>query len=404
MTQTSWKNWAGTQMCTPSAYVRAESVDHIRETVAAATADRQTVRVVGSGHSFTPLICTEGIILDVAGLSGIEEIDTSRHRARVRAGSRLKTLGEPLWEAGISLKNQGDIDSQTLAGAVSTATHGSGLKYTSFSGMVTRAELVTSDGELVVIKEDDPRLGALQTSLGAFGVLTSLELQAMPAYQLVEKIEYWSLAEVLERWHHETQTQRHFQFWWGPYDGSLELYGMASPESPMKEPCYVRTYEQIPADATGFTSPSSRVDRAYRVYADEYPAGWDELEYFVPYDIALDALDEIRPVLARFPTQRYPVEVRTIAAETAWMSPMHERDSVSISVSGAVGTDYEGFLRAMDDTLRPFGGRAHWGKTHFLDAGRLKEVYPRYDEFVALRSDFDPTGTFVNPHLHGMFA
>lgn len=337
-------------------------------------------------------------------MSGIEEIDTRRHRTRVRAGSKLKTLGEPLWDAGISLKNQGDIDSQTLAGAVSTATHGSGLKYNSFSGMVTRAELVTATGELVVIDENDPRLAALQTSLGAFGVLTSLELQAMPAYQLVEKIEYWPLAKVLERWPHETQTRRHFQFFWGPYDGSLELYGMASPEAPMKQVCYVRTYEQIPADATVVTSPSGRVDRAYRIYADEYPAGWDELEYFVHYDVGLDALEEIRPVLARFPTQRYPVEVRTIAAETAWMSPMYQRDSVSISVSGAVGTDYDGFLRAIDAALRPFGARAHWGKTHFLDAGRLKEIYPRYDEFVALRSEFDPTGTFINPHLHGMFA
>lgn len=401
---TEWRNWAGTQACEPASYVRAQSVDEVCETVARGAAAGHTVRVVGSGHSFTPVVLSDGVILDIAAISGVQQIDPVRHRARIWAGSRLSSIGAPLWDAGCSLRNQGDIDSQTIAGALSTATHGSGLGFGSFSSALTRAELVTASGELVVIEEGDPRLGAVQTSIGCLGVLTNVEMQLMPAYQLVEEIEYWPLTEVLERWEEETRTRRHFSFWWGLYPGSLELYGMPAAPDGMREACYVKRYEQLPADVSGIVSPTGRVGRAFEIYADEYPAGWDELEYFVPYDVALDALAAIRPVYERFPDQRYPVEVRTIAAETGLLSPMHGRESVSISVSGAVGTDYVGFLRGVDEVLRPFGARPHWGKTHFLDAERLREVYPRYEDFVAIRREMDPDGVFLNDHLRGMLA
>lgn len=399
-----WSNWAGTQFCEPAEYVEATTVEQVCETVARAAEQGRTVRPIGSGHSFTPVISCDGIILDISGLRGIQSLDEARQRARVWAGSRLSSLGEPLWDAGLSLKNQGDIDAQTVAGALNTATHGSGLGFTSFSGILTRAELVTATGDVLVLEQDDPRLAAVRCAVGSLGVLVNAELQLMPSYQLVEEIEYWPLAEVLERWSHETKTRRHFQFWWGPYPESLPLYGMPAPPDGVAEACYVRKYQQIPADAVGVTSPSGRVDRAYRIYADEYPPGWDELEYFVPYDVALEALEAIRPVLRTYPNQKYPVEVRTIAAETGYLSPMQGRDSVSISVSGAVGTDYQDFLRGVDQALREFGARAHWGKTHFFDADRLREVYPRYDDFVAIRRAMDPRGTFLNEHLTTMLA
>ena len=406
MSNSEWTNWAGTQSCRPAQYVRAGSVDQICETVAEAADRGLTVRPVGSGHSFTPVVsCDGGVILDIGDLSGIQDVDVERNRARIWAGSKLSTLGEPLWNAGLSFKNQGDIDSQTLAGALNTATHGSGLQYTSFSGVLTRAEMVTATGDVVVVTESDSDLlAAVQTGVGSLGVLVNAEIQLMSAYQLVEEIEYWPLAKVLERWEHETRNSRHFQFWWGPYPGSLELYGMPPAPTDVEDPCYVRRYTQIPAETIGVTSPTGRVDRAYRIYADDYPPGWDEFEYFVPFDRSIEALEVIRPVLDQYPAQRYPVEVRAIGAETALLSPMHGRDSVSISVSGAVGTDYRGFLEAMDAALRPFGARPHWGKTHFCDASRLREVYPRYDDFVAIRRKLDPGGVFLNDHLTGMLA
>jgi FAD/FMN-containing dehydrogenase len=399
-----WQNWAGTQSCRPQEYVRARSVDEVCEVVARAANSDANVRVAGSRHSFTPLVCTDGIILDISALSGIEHVDAATHRARIRAGSTIASVGPPLWDAGCSLENQGDIDSQTLAGALSTATHGSGLRFGSISSALTRAELVTANGELVTVEEDDPRLAAIQTSVGCLGILTSVELQLIPAYQLVERTDHWPLAKVLERWEHETRTRRHFSFFWGPSDGSLELYDLPRAPPGMEEACFIKRYDEIADDATDVTSTSGRVDRAYRIYAAEFPTGWDELEYFVPYESALDALEAIRPVLAAFPQQRFPVEVRTIAAENALISPMHGRESVSLSFSGAIGTDYVDFLRGIDAALRELDGRPHWGKTHFVEADHLRDVYPRYEEFVAIRRAMDPDGLLLNDHVRGMLA
>ena len=403
MTET-WNNWSGTQSCHPAEYVEAGSVEQVQEVLERATEQGTTVRAVGAGHSFTPVVSTDGIVLDISGISGLESTDVAGERARIRAGSTIASIGDLLWEHGLSLRNQGDIDSQTFAGAISTATHGSGLGFTSLSGAVSRAELVTADGELRVIEEIDPLLPAVQTSVGSLGILTSVELRVMPAYKLVRDVSFWSLPDVLERWPEETRSRRHFMFWWGPYEGSLELYGIPSPPPDLPAPCYVRTYDQVPADHVDDALSSTQLGPAHRIYAGKYPPGWDELEYFVPYEVALDALQAIRPVLDAFPDQRYPVEIRTIAAEAALMSPMHGRDSVSISVSGAIGTDYWDFLRAIDLALRDFDARPHWGKTHFFDAARLRGVYPQYDEFVAIRRELDPTGTFLNDHLRDMFA
>ena len=190
MSNSEWTNWAGTQSCRPAQYVRAGSVDQICETVAEAADRGLTVRPVGSGHSFTPVVsCDGGVILDIGDLSGIQDVDVERNRARIWAGSKLSTLGEPLWNAGLSFKNQGDIDSQTLAGALNTATHGSGLQYTSFSGVLTRAEMVTATGDVVVVTESDSDLlAAVQTGVGSLGVLVNAEIQLMSANQLLEEI------------------------------------------------------------------------------------------------------------------------------------------------------------------------------------------------------------------------
>ncbi len=402
--QSRWQNWAGTQECSPSGRVRAQSVEEVRDAVSKAAERGTSLRVVGAGHSFGPLVCTDGIILDVSAISGVRHVDAATYRARVGAGTLIASLGDPLWERGCSLINQGDIDTQTIAGALSTATHGSGLEFGSLSSSLTRAELVTPTGELLVVEEDDPLLDAVRTSIGCLGVLTEVELQLMPAYQLVEHVEHWPLAEVFERWAEETRTRRHFSFFWGPYKASLELYDLPPAPAHVEEACYVKRYDAVAADAAGVTSPTGRVDRAYRIYADDYPPGWDELEYFVPYDVALEAIEAVRPVLARFPAQRFPVEVRTIAAESGLLSPAYGRPSVALSFSGAVGTDYEGFLRGIDAALREFGARAHWGKTHFHDAERLREVYPRYEDFVAIRRSMDPDGIFLNELTRAMMA
>jgi FAD/FMN-containing dehydrogenase len=403
MTSVAWTNWAGNQQERVGERISARTVDDLREIVTEARVHGRAVRAVGAAHSFSPLVPHPGVVVDVNAISGLRSVDITQSRATVWAGTTVRALGEPLWEAGLSLSNQGDIDTQTVAGALSTATHGSGLELTSFSGALRSAEIVTASGELVKVGEDHPWHAALQTSLGAIGIMTSVELQMMPAYQLVERVGHWSLAETLERWDVETTSRRHFSFFWGPHPDSLGLYGIPEPPAELSEACYVKRYDQVPADTTPSDIDGGRVDRAYRIYADEYPPGWNELEYFVDYDLALDALAAIRSAFDRHPEQRHPVEVRTLAAERGLLSPAYGRPSVALSVSGAIGTDYWPFLRAVDEALMPFDARAHWGKTHFMDAARLRAVYPRYDEFLTVRSDADPDGTFLNTHLRSLF-
>lgn len=398
----TFTNWAGNLRSTPAKMVHANSVEDVQDAVTHATADGLALRVRGAGHSFTPLVCTDGVLLDIAGLHGIRSVDSARSRVTVGAGTTVEALGTLLWDQGLSLANQGDIDAQTVAGAISTATHGSGLQFTSFSGTVTAVEMVTASGEVVRFDESAAELDGARTALGSFGVITAVQLQAMPAYRLAERIDYWPLDQVLDRWASETSTRRHFSFFWGPFPGSLAMYGLGDDPDGIADPCFVKRYDQVGLDDLGTVDGAGRVDRAYRVFPQAFDLEFYELEYFVPFTVALDAVDAVRRVILAHPEQRFPLEVRTIHQEAGWLSPMYGSDAVSLSVSGVPDTDYEPFLRAVDAALRPFSARPHWGKLHFFDAGRLAQVYPAYQQFVDLRRRLDPDDVFLNDHLAGM--
>ena len=398
-----WQNWAGNQECRPSRIVRPRSLEELRDAVVEAGADGLGVRVMGSGHSFTPVVCTTGVLLDLAQVGADIEIDSARAVAKVPAGASIRDLVGQLWRHGFSLSNQGDIDTQTIAGALSTATHGSGLRQQSFSAALRAVEYIAPDGSISSVTDADPTIDAFRTSLGVLGVLNTVELSVTPAYQLSERVDYWPLEKVLERWQEEMAERRHFSFFWGPQDQSLALYGLGDPGAATYN-CYVKRYDELPPDVDRRDTPGRRVGPAYEIYAMTFEPGWDELEYFVPFDAALDAMDATREAMTRHPDQPFPMEVRAIAGETSWMSPMTGRDSVSISVSGATGTDYRPYLRDVHATLTEFDGRGHWGKLHLMDAERLATTYPHYDDFIRLRRSLDPAGVFLNDHLAALLA
>lgn len=399
-TRLRWANWAGTETCEPTAIVKAASVEHVAEVVSDATRRGVTVRPVGSGHSFAPLVPTDGILLDVSALSGIQSIDTAKARARVGAGTRIAALGEPLWDAGLTLRNQGAIDAQTIAGAMSTSTHGSGLALKSIAGSVIGADVITSEGELIRFESDDPRLQAVRASMGTLGVIVSLDLQLEPAFKLQETLEFWPFAEVLERWHVETQSRRHFSFVYGPqYDTSAVLPPIPSG---MIDPALVRIYDEVPADSEDVDTPAARLNRPYRIYPDEFTGTWEEVEPLVPYSVALDAIAACLPILDEF-RDDFPLEARTVAGDDAWLSPMYGRDSVAINVCRTYGPDNRPFFEAIRRVLTPFEGRPHWGKQPYLwDRETYRSLYPRWDDFVALRRELDPAATFLNPALRAI--
>ena len=319
----------------------------------------------------------------------------------------IAELGEPLWNAGLSLRNQGDIDAQAISGAIGTATHGSGIKYQALSLAMKGCRIVTGNGDVVVVNESTPDLlRAAQVSIGMLGVMTEVELSAAPAYRLRERIERWSWEETLAGWEENVRAHRHFSFFWLPFDESAPLYGIPVPEGTTGAgTCYVKIYDEAGDNEPDDDTPDNRVDRAYRIYPmPDFEPNFYEFEYYVPYSRSLEALAEMREfMLKSYPASLFPLEVRTTAADDAYLSPFYKSDMTVFSISGIPGTDYEPYLRAAHDLLGRYSARVHWGKVNFLTRDELDMRFPEVEAFRRIRRELDPTGAFLNESLRPLF-
>ncbi|MDX6476389.1 MAG: hypothetical protein QOH95_1900 [Gaiellaceae bacterium] len=398
----TWTNWVGNQTCRPAELAAPTSEDEVATLVAGAS----QVRVAGAGHSFTPVVVTDGLLLDLRGLGGIRSIDPERRRVVVGPATTIGEFGEPLWAQGLALANQGDIVAQQIAGAISTATHGSGLRLGSFSSSVRRVRMVTAGGDVVEIGDDDPeRLHAAQVAVGMLGVITEVELEVSQAYRLRERIEHWSWHDAWGRFDELAQEHRHYSFFWMPSDESAALYGLGSTGESLTDQCHVKIYDEVDDATPDSDEPRHRVGPAHVIYPMVYEPNFHELEYFVPYEQGRDALAAMRELmLASLPASVFPMEVRTVGRDEAFLSHSYGRDTVVISVSGMPGTDYDPYLRDVDRLLGGFDARVHWGKLHFLTRSQLLDRYPRANDFIAIRRALDPADTFLNAHLAPLFS
>jgi FAD/FMN-containing dehydrogenase len=340
----------------------------------------------------------------MSAMRGIVDIDADRQLVRVLPKTTIGDFGEPLWEHGLALANQGDIDTQAIAGSVATATHGSGRRFPSFSATVEGARLVDGNGQLVeVTRETNPdHLAALQTSIGMLGIMTELTIKVVTAYHLHARTDIMAFAEVLETFERDIDIYRHYGLFWMPTDDSARLYNL---EGAGADDCVVKRYLEVDADADIELGPHERLDRSYRIYPMVYDPNFHEVEYFLPLDRWREILVEMRRLMLRWhPLSIYPLEIRVVAAEDAWMSPNYHRDNLVVSISGRPGVDYWPYLRACDSLFAEFGGRPHWGKLHFMTADRLARLFPRYEDFLEVRRQFDPNGVFINDHLRPLFG
>ncbi len=402
-TSGSWTNWVGNQTFVPRNMTTVSSEDEMIGAVRSAVRSGTAIRTHGTGHSDTPIVETAGTLLNTSAVKGIISIDRDTCLVTAFASTPIRDFGDALWEHGLALANQGDIDTQTIAGAIATATHGSGLQFSSFSSTLEQARIVDGMGAVLdVTRADTPDLlAALQTSIGMLGMMTRVTLKAVPAYYLHEQIRILHVDEVLAKWDGLLADHRHFSFFWMPTDASSALYGF--PPVP-KDHCFVKLYTEVPAGFDGH-SGDDRVDRSYRIYAHEFEPNFYELEYFIPIEAGKRAFAAQRQyMLENLPESRFPLEVRFVAEEDAWLSPNHRRKNIVLSISGVPGTDYWPYLRDTDQLFDSFDGRPHWGKLHLTTPERLMRLFPRYDDFKALRRKHDPHGLFLNPHLHALFA
>jgi FAD/FMN-containing dehydrogenase len=406
MLTAAWTNWVGNQSCRPQELAAPTSEDEVASLVAGATERGLGIRVAGAGHSFTPVVATDGLLLDLRGLPRLRSIDPERRRVVVGPATTIGEFGEPLWEAGLALANQGDIIAQHIAGAVATATHGSGLELGCFSSSVRRFRLVLPSGDVREVGEDEPELlRAAQVAVGMLGVVTELELEVAAAYRLRERVEHWSWDEAWGQFDELACTHRHYSFFWMPSDDSAALYGLAEPGTSLADRCHVKIYDEVDESVPDSDEPHHRVGPAHVIYPMVYEPNFHELEYFVPFELGRDALAAMRELmLERLPASVYPMEVRTVGRDEAFLSHSYGRQTVVISVSGTPGTDYWPYLREVDELLAGFDARVHWGKLHFLTPDELHARYPKADAFIETRRALDPQGTFLNDHLRPLFA
>ncbi|MCD7108689.1 FAD-binding protein [Rhizobium sp. DKSPLA3] len=404
-----WRNWVGNQSCIVRHRGAPTSEDALSAMVREATSNGLAVRCAGSGHSFTPVALTSGLHLTLSSLQGITHIDHDRKRVSAHAGTTINQLGKALKQVGLSTSNQGDIDSQALAGALTTGTHGTGLSLGNLASQIVGLRLVQPDGSILAIDDTQPdMLNAARVSIGMLGVISEITLQVMDSYNLHEKLWRCTFEECMERHDELAAGHRHFGFFWCPVPESRHCYCLpdtasVSTTDSLSDVCEMKTIDIT--DRPPMESAFEKIAYSSEIYPIEYVPNFHELEYAVPLRYGKQACREVRKLmLEKHPTCIYPIEYRFTAGDGGWISPFYEQDSITLSVSGQPGTDYWNYLKDVDDILRQFGSRPHWGKLHFLGSEDVTALYPRAGDFRALREKLDPGGVFLNDHLRQLFG
>ncbi|HJR88488.1 MAG TPA: D-arabinono-1,4-lactone oxidase [Acidimicrobiia bacterium] len=400
----AWTNWVGNQSFAPQEVIPVADEEEVQDQVARASAAGRRVRTYGTGHSFTPIVKTH-VLLDTSSMRGISHVDVERQQVSAGPKTTIRDFGEPLWQQGLALANQGDIDTQAIAGVIATATHGSGRRLGSFSSSLVAAKLVDGQGNRIEISatSQPDLLPALQTSIGLLGIMTEVTISVVPAYELWARTDVMHFDQMIESFESDVENFRHYGFFWMPTDASARLYNL---ERAGADDCVVKRYREVPLGTSREgLGPHERVGRSYEIYPMVYDPNFHEVEYFLPIEDSKEVLRSMRELMLRWlPLSVYPLEIRVVGGEQAWMSPNYERDNLVVSISGQPGTDYWPYLRACDDLFAEFGGRPHWGKLHFMTRERVASLFPRYDDFVSVRRRLDPAGTFLNDHLEALFA
>jgi len=421
-----WVNWAGDQSCRPAEVVRPRSREELAEAVAGAAAAGRRVSVAGSGHSFTEAALTDGTMVRIEALRGVEDADPGSGLVRVGAGTVLADLNEELAGLGLAMENLGDIDRQTIAGAISTGTHGTGGRLRGLSAQVEGLELVLADGSRRQLNAaTHPELTrAARVGVGALGAISAVTLRCVPAFNLERVDRPLPREEVLDRFEEMAAANDHFELFAFPYADSalvLERNRVDGPARPRRRAAaflndvVLENWALGALSATGRAFPgripalarlagrlasgSRTVDRSDRVFANERRVRFTEMEYAIPREHGPEAA---RRVVEWVRENRYPVffpiEVRVAAGDDASLSTASGRETAYVAVHQYRGMEWRPYFEAVEAIMDSYGGRPHWGKRHFQTAATLAPRYPAWDEFQRARNVLDPTRTFTNAY------
>ncbi|MEO7170673.1 MAG: D-arabinono-1,4-lactone oxidase [Sphingomonas sp.] len=416
----SWTNWSGS-VAASAPVLRPKTEDELAAAVRAAA----TVRATGAGHSFMPLCQSDDLIVCLEDMAATLTIAPDRRTARAPAGWSLKRLTAALWDEGLALANQGDVNPQSLAGAMATGTHGTGRDLGNLATFARGFRLIGPDGAAIWCDATaNPDLfQAQRLSLGLFGIATEIEVEVIPAFHLTERIEKKRWAEVRESYDSLVERHRHVEFWFFPHadDVILKTLEMTDPCDPppsttdMEETAFRRLLK-IGAFApplvpvlqrlmmkTGFDG--RRRGPAHTIFPSDRTIRFEEMEYEMPRATGMEALDEVVAWIRRrrLPVS-FPFEYRVVAGDDIWMSPMNRGPVAAISMHQYAAMPWRDLFADAEEIFRAHGGRPHWAKRHTLSRGDVDALYPMAERYRTVRRAADPQGKFLNAHLEALFS
>lgn len=421
-----WRNWAGNQVWRPAEVRRPTSESELVAIVGEAAERGRRVKVVGAGHSFSPIACTDGVMVDLSGYGRVVGHDPAAGTVTVQAGIALRRLCDELDQRGLALENMGDVAYQSIAGATSTATHGTGLRFGNLSSRIVGMRIVAADGTVVETDAQHRRevLEVARVGLGALGIVSTLTIQAVPAFRLHAVEEPMRIDEVLADFDGFMAGEDHVEFYWVPHTGwALTKRNRRTQEAARPRPRRRSFVEEILLPNVAFGAmcrigrrkpewiprlakmvPSSGrieyVDRSDRVFTSPRLVRFYEMEYAIDAEAVPEALNRVRALVADMALPlSFPVEVRVSAGDDIPLSTAQGRTTGYIAVHVYRGTPHDTYFQGVERIMDDYGGRPHWGKMHYQRAETLAPRYPRWDEFQALRRRLDPEGRFTNPYL-----
>jgi L-gulono-1,4-lactone dehydrogenase len=385
-------------------------------------AGARRVKVAGAGHSFTDIACTDGVMLGLSRMNRVLRVEGDE--VTVEAGITIRELGPALAERGLALENQGDVDAQTIAGAISTATHGTGGRFANISSQVTAVRVVTAGGDVSTLDDGDDLLAA-RVSLGALGAISAVTLRCVPAFTIHRVDQPLPLDDVLARIDEHVDSNDHFELFVFPYTRTaLTLTSQRTDREPqpagraqmllrdvllenaaLEAAC--RTGRRFPAliprlnrTLVRAMAPTEHLDLSHRVYANRRTVRFTEMEYAIPRERTAEALERVLALIDRRRIKvGFPIEVRVVAPDDALLSTAQGRPTGYIAVHQYRGMEYESYFRAVETIMDEYEGRPHWGKRHYQSAATLRPRYPGFERFAAVRDRLDPQRKFENDYL-----
>lgn len=419
-----WTNWSGFVEGSPQRILNPDTIDGVVEAVKTAPGP---LRVVGAGHSFTPLAKTDATMLSLEKFEGLVSHDAAASVARVRTGTKLGSLMRLLEDVGQGLPNMGDIDKQAIGGALGTATHGSGRTLGAYHTQFEAMQFVDGRGEVreLTLAKDRDLIHATGVALGAFGVLTEVTLKNMPTYRLHRRKWVLPIKEMLAEFEPMMGAHRSAEFYYVPFSGHAQFIVSdlsdlpVTPRPPEEDEEGLATLRKLRTalrwapwlrgliirSVMAKLPAEDYVQDWLNVYASDRRTRFNEMEYHLPFEEGPRALAEIIELTEkRFRQVYFPMEVRSVAADEFWLSPFYKRPTCSIAIHHDAANDPLPFMRAAEPIFRKYGGRPHWGKMHSMKALDFEAIYPRWKDAMDVRRYIDPQGRFISPYMADLFG